>query len=270
MENLSATSALVQLWAGDICYQGKNARSYLEKLDLKSGKLLYRQCCGIWPHYGEVINNRKFGILHLIRKCLAEKDRCRQVVIAAAGIDPLGIELAEYFPEIAVFEFDRENMDVKEKLYRTSAVTVTADISFITTDILDTGVLTRDLARSGWNPQIPTLLVLEGISYYLPKQYIHRLISTFQPEKTIFEYLKESSAIDTDKNIIATDIFNLIADQCGLSCIERYSPCRVKSVSGMTILELYGMDVLEKMRSGTNTFFSTAASGWIEICLLGK
>ncbi len=66
MLKLSATSALVMLWAGEGCCRSERGRCYLGGLDLSGGRELYRRCNEVWPHYAEVIRNRKFGVFRLL------------------------------------------------------------------------------------------------------------------------------------------------------------------------------------------------------------
>ncbi len=270
MSKLSATSALVLLWASKECYTSKKAKDYLKILDLESGKDLYDRCKTIWPHYDEVIKNRKFGVFTLIKKYCTKNINCSQLIIAGAGLDALGIEITEHYPHVKVFELDKTNMAFKSNLLKKLGTKSNANITFIEANILDPSSLCGKLTTHGWNPQKPTLLILEGISYYLSPKSTKKLILTLKPNWTIFEFLKQDNEIITDRAKIAKEVFGIISNLCGLSNIWRYNYSKVEKLFDMPTKARYNMEQLEKMRTGSNRFFTTEHSGWIEVCLLAK
>ncbi len=268
MLKLSSTSALVLLWAEQECYKGESARYYLSQLDLEEGKALYKQCEEVWPYYDEVIKNRKFGVFSLIEKCCTEKISCQQVVIAGAGLDALGIEITERYPRVKVFEIDKENMSLKSHLFKNSGNKSKASIMFIEIDILNIPSLYGSLTAHGWDTNKPTALILEGISYYLPPESIQELVQVINPDWVIFEFLKEDHEITADRVKIPQKIFGFILNQCELPDIWRYSCFTAGKLFDMPVAVRYSMKQLEKMRTGSNRFFQTEDSGWIEVCLL--
>lgn len=197
---LSSTSALVLLWARQECYRSARARDYLGQLNLDEGRDLYERCRDICPYYDEVIKNRKFGVAHLVRQCLADNTGNPQVVVAGAGFDALGIEVMELYPHVKVFELDRENMHAKSHLVTTSSRNASqGDIAFIEVSLLDASAVQRSLSAHGWDPTKPTLLVLEGISYYLPTEAIQKLVHVIDPDWTILEFLKHDENVAAER-----------------------------------------------------------------------
>ncbi|HUU40638.1 MAG TPA: class I SAM-dependent methyltransferase [Desulfatiglandales bacterium] len=270
MRKLSSTSALVLLWAQQECYQSKKARDYLSRLDLEDGKIFYERCMEIWPHYDEVIKNRKFGVLTLIKKCCAEKINGQQLIIAGAGFDALGIEVTEHYPHVKVFEIDNENIDIKSCLVAKLG-NESKGIAFIKVNLFDSSDVHRSLSAHGWDPAMPTLLILEGISYYLPTELIQKLVQVINPEWTIFEFLKQYKEIATDRVNIPKKVFGLISSLCELSHISQYNYSQLEELAdNISISAKYSMKRLEKMRTGSNRFFPTEDSGWIEVCLLAN
>jgi hypothetical protein len=262
---LSSTSALVLLWAQQECYRGTRARDYLGQLDLDEGRDLYERCREICPYYDEVIKNRKFGVFHLVGQCLATDAGNPQLVIAGAGFDALGIAVAELYPHVKVFELDEENMNVKARL----ATPLCRGIAFIETNLLDAADVRRSLSARGWDPVGTTLLVLEGISYYLPTGSIQKLVRVTDPRWMIFEFLKQDEDIAAERVHIPRQVFGLISSLCGLSHIGRYRTCQLAQLFGdLSVSARYSMKRLEEMRTGANRFFPTEDSGWIEVCLL--
>ena len=269
MKPLSSTSALVLLWAGQECYQGTWARDYLGQLNLEDGRNLYERCRKICPYYGEVIKNRKFGVFHLVQQCLAEGAGNPQLVIAGAGFDALGLEIAELYPHVKVFELDKENMNVKSRLATASGRVAHGNIVFIEANLLNAAEVQRSLSACGWNSDDTTLLVLEGISYYLPTGAIQKLVHITKPHCVIFEFLKRDEDVAAKRVHIPREVFGLISNLCGLTNICKYRARQLGQVfDALSVSARYSMKQLEKMRTGSNRFFPTEDSGWIEVCLL--
>ena len=271
MSRLSSTSSLVLLWAGQECYKSKKAKAFLDQLELEEGKSLYEQCEKVCPYYDEVIKNRKFGIFNLIKKSIFTENKMLQIVIAAAGLDALGIEVIEHYPNTMVYELDSKNMEFKSKLYGSIETKLKPNIVFIEADLLNASSVYKGLSAHGWDVMKPTLLIIEGISYYLPTESIQKLFQTIKPNCTIFEFLKEDKEIVADKLKIAKKVFDLISGQCELSDITQYKYSKLEKLfNNMIIVDRHSMKRLEKMRTGSNRFFLTEDSGWIEVCLLAN
>jgi len=268
ISNLSDTSALVLLWVQQGCYKSRKAQQYLSRLDLSAGQDLYERCIQIWPHYHEVIRNRKYGVFHLIEDTLNENQDIHQVVIAGAGLDALGIEAIERYPDIKIFEIDKDNMDFKSSLFSNLSSPPNPNIHFIEVDLCDTPRVDRVLTDHGWNRKQPTLLICEGISYYLSQHIVGRLMASLMPSRTIFEFLKREEDLTFERAMIARQIFSVILDACNLSEIVRYNYRDIQASFEMSVLERCSLMRLEHMRTGSNTFFPTEESGWIEVCLL--
>lgn len=269
MYKLSSTSALVLLWAKNECYKSKNAKAYLDLLDLESGNKLYEECNKIWQFYNEVIKNRKFGVIELIKKALSESKDIKQIIIAGAGLDALGIEIIEYFPNLKVFELDLENMETKSHLF-SKINSHSKSISFITVNLSNNKEVERELLKNEWNPKKQTLLIMEGISYYLTSETIKELIETIKPKRIVFEFLKQKEDITSERSIIADEVFGLISNQCDCPKIIRYDYPQIERSFHRPILIKQSMKHLEKERVGINKHFPTKNSGWIDVCLLGE
>lgn len=269
MPDLSSTSALVLLWAGQESYKSRLAKDYFNLLDLEPGKVLYEQCNEICPYYDEVIKNRKLSVTDLINKCLTGNNNIVQMVIAGAGLDPLGIEVTELYPMIKVFELDVENMDIKSILYSKLKGNSKTAISVIKTNLQNASEVYESLIEHGWDSSEGTLLILEGISYYLPTASLQNLIKVINPMRTVFEFLKLNYEINKEHGRIAHSVFELISDACGGLEIIRYSNSKIENLFGLPVITRHSMNNLERLRTGSNKYFPSDESGWIEICLLG-
>ncbi len=286
---LSSTSALVLLWSGREHLRGPAARAYFDRLDLDEGRVLRDRCEAVCPYYAEVIRNRKHGVLNFVEQALTGmRDGDAQVVIAGAGLDPLGLELAERHPAVAVFEIDRENMDVKHKLFAESgggeALRAVGEegggvaeapgpgprVALVTADLADAAAVRRGLVAAGWRPERPTVLVLEGVSYYLAPESLGSLVATVHPDAFVVEYLKPAATIVADRVAVPEQVFGLIADVCALPAIRRHDAAALPALldDELVVAARQGMVGLERQRTGVNRFFPTEESGWIEVALL--
>lgn len=269
MLKLSSTSALVLLWVRQECYSSENAKKYLSLLDLSAGNDLYEQCQQICPYYDEVIKNRKFGVFDLIKKSLSGGIGIRQLVIAGAGLDALGIEVACCYPHTRIFELDLDNMDIKSGLLSEIGGVSKSSIACINADLSNASDTLARLMEHGWDPNLSTLLVLEGISYYLAPNTIRKLVEIINPDRVIFEFLRPAEKVIPERARIAAEIFGLIARLCGCPDIFRYDHAEIGSLFGLSVLTRYRMEQLESMRIGLSRYFPSEESGWIEVCLLG-
>ncbi len=271
MLKLSSTSALVLLWAKQKCYKSKSANHYLSQLDLTEGKYLYDQCGEVCSFYDEVIINRKYAILNILKNSFANESDILQLIIAGAGFDALGIEVKELYPHVTIFEIDVENMNTKSHLLIEPGSKSKNNIKFITANILDIPNFIKNLIDHEWNPKIPTLLVLEGISYYVLPKSIQNIIHAINPKLVIFEFLKHNNEISIDRLHIPSKVFGLISSLCKLSPITKYNYTQIgKLFNSISVIEKYSMKILEQMRTGSNKNFMTEDSGWIEVCLLAN
>src|SRR5438034_148339 len=138
---LSDTSALVLNWTSKDVWQSKNARDYFNNLDLSAADVLYK---GFDKQLDFVqsqsLTNRKF----FVRKCVVEfLEQCKiknvfgQVVILAAGIDALSVEIASLYPYSKVFDVDKYSMKEKEECLNGTC----SNIKFLECDITNIELL---------------------------------------------------------------------------------------------------------------------------------
>ena len=257
------------LWAQKECYQGQRTQDYLSRLDLAEGESLYQICSEICAFYGEVIINRKFGVFHLVKRWFSGDQENRQVLIAGAGLDALGIEVTERYPRAKVFEIDEENMGIKSEMVPMSKDMPEGTIRFAEANLIDSSDVYRSLAACGWDPTQPTLLIFEGVSYYLSPESTRQLFRTLSPDRVIFEFLKHDELVAAERAEISRKVFGKIAAICRLDTITRYSYDEINGIMNpLSVTDKFSMKRLENMRTNANRFFPTEASGWIEVCYL--
>lgn len=256
MDTLSASSGLVLLWSGRESYKSKAAQSFFDKLDLTHSKPLYDEYNSIWSSYDQVIKNRKFGVWFLVKQAL-EKNNISQVICLASGLDPLSLQIADFYPDTHVFDVDLDHMEYKSQLTR--EVSKIENISFIESDITNHKQLIKKLRDKMWDPKAPSLIIMEGISYYLKKDQLFQVVNNLMFRGVlILEYLVPFQLVDIKRRHIPEAVFGKIKENFNLPFIIKYSNDDIKKLAqnleGKTQCTLNICD-LEKKRTQKNTTF---------------
>jgi O-methyltransferase involved in polyketide biosynthesis len=268
---LSDTAALVMSWSMPLYKQGL-ARSYIDCLDLSAGDALLMSCNEVCPWYDKVILDRKHFVRCLVENVLRSSNEGPwQIVIPAAGVSPLSLELlAGNSTNIAsIFEIDLSEMEEKNALYRSIAPALHVKVRHITGDITAPTFI-EVLKNVGYRSELPTIVLLEGISYYISREDLRRLISIFRSEqqqnKIIIEYLLPCSSISEERWEIPKGVFGTIKDHAGLQHIRCYTADNIevllKGVGGNTLVH-YSQADMERARTGTQIRFQRIRDGWI-------
>lgn len=267
---LSDTSAFVLLLAEGMIHTSKNSKAYLKRLDLDAGKELLAKCNKIWPHYSEVIKNRKKCIFDLALDDIKTK-KVLQIVIFGAGMDALSIELLSKAKNITIYEIDIANMSLKNKIIK-KINKLDDSIHHIESDLRNPAGVLNLLKKRGWNEHKPSVFVFEGISYYLDQKDLFNLFSLFksktQHNSIILEYLLTQEHISKKRSSIPAKIFDEIKNESQIR-ITRYDKNKIQrhlDGIGGDILRDYNLKDMEKNRCKNNTYFTTADSGWINVC----
>lgn len=271
MNDLPSTSALVLLWSMEDREDDTLSSKYLENLNLDSGKELYFKCNQVWPFYSEVIKNRKKCIWDLTQSGLND-EKILQIIILGAGMDPLSLDILSKNQSIKIFEIDF-SMDEKRAAVEKIDSTIFDSLSLISADLNKPKSLLKALEKDGWNSKYSTLILLEGISYYLSEQAMNRILRLFKTEKrknrVILEYLVSHDLISKKGAMNAKKIFDLISKDTGLIEITRYNQNKIQKIVenlNGSLMKIMTMKEMEWNRIGKNVFFKSSKSGWIEIC----
>ena len=274
---LEPTAALVMQWALRL-YTEEPILRFVSRLDLSSGKTIFDKCHSVCNWYDEIILNRKSFIKHLIEQELCAAKQEYQLVFLADGKSPLPIEILFRYPSkvYRIFEIDVSGMEEKNRLYLElfpesleKLKCINADIA--SPDILD--VLNR--TEIGYRTDLPTIILMEGISYYLRKQELKNIIASFQWQKEgifIIEYLVPYQLVGQARRSIPEEIFRIIQDDCGLDGITSYTKEELRSFfreKGGDLIATYTMVDMEVARTGANTYFTKPSDGWIE-CVVAR
>jgi hypothetical protein len=273
---LEPTAALVMKWALPL-YQKSPALEFVNRLDLSSGTALYEKCRSVCDWYGEIILNRKYFIKHLIEQRLTEDKREYQLIILAAGKSPLGIEImSEYAGKIhCIFEIDISGMDDKQCLYNNVFPEYAHKMKCLKSDISCGDIIS--ILNSGSNcydEDIPAIIIIEGVSYYLKEKDLKGIISGFRHQAEayfIIEYLVPINCVCESRRYIPQQVFGIIHDDCELEGITTYTKEGLQTCFEEyegKLLNGYTMANMEFNRIGVNTYFKDSADGWIE-CVTG-
>jgi len=178
---LEPTAALVMEWAKDL-YRTGNASLFCSRLDLSASHRMKQECDLICPWYPEVMMNRKWFIRFLATSLVSDAEGECQVVLLAAGKSPLALELFEVHPDriVSVIETDIAGLEEKQEIYRAVAPEFADRIRCVHTDIYHEKETEKAIFATGmYDPKRPSVVVFEGISYYLPPGVSARVLSIF-------------------------------------------------------------------------------------------
>jgi O-methyltransferase involved in polyketide biosynthesis len=268
MIEVPVTSAFVLSHTGPEVYRGTAARAFLNSLDLSAADSLLVQFQDTWEEECVEILNRKYGVQKYSHGYL-RKNPSAQVIQLGGGLDPLTIDLAECHPKARIFDVDMANMPLKAEINKKIGG---PEISFLTANLADVPSLTEVLSNAGWQPDAPTLLISEGISYYVPKEVYRITLSALRTSGgcLVFEYaLPDEYLVGTPKADIIEDFFNRFSALLDLPfTMQRYSDSEVKDLAESMngeVEEIVTQHQLEFSRTGRNEMRPDPTMGAIRV-----
>ena len=195
-------------------------------LNLEPGLEILKKCQKIWPHYSEIIKNRKSCILDLVKYDISHH-HIQQIIILGAGLDALSLEICSFSNGCKIFEIDNKNMTRKKDLIENVGSSLVDSISCIELNLFVHEKIIPKLKQNGWDENSPSLVVIEGLSYYLSEEKLWEIISQFQSKTlknhVLLEYFLPQNKISPKFIPIAEYPFDLISGNGDLLEITRYS-----------------------------------------------
>jgi O-methyltransferase involved in polyketide biosynthesis len=278
LTKLNDTAALVMSWAAPLYNEGK-VGAFFNELDLSRGHALLTRCDRVCQWYGEVIQNRKHFIRHLVECELSSSTAPYQVVIPAAGISPLALELLIDHPErvARAIEVDAVGMEEKRALYDLIIPDLSDRVSCVTLDITSQGFSCEMLrAEAAYDAEIPTIVLFEGISYYIAEEHLRRAMAVFRSDqhrnRIVLEYMLPCELVKEERRPIPRGIMQAIGTYAELQHLQCYSPSHVEqlfeSAHGAVIAH-YDLFDMEYIRTGQRTWFAERDDGWVG-CTIGS
>ncbi len=267
---ISATSALVLNWTDESLWQTNEAKVYGSKLDLSEGDsllALYNKE-ERFMHL-QAVTGRKYFMLKKATgflKNLQEKSMDGQVIILAAGLAPVSVEVAALFPSSKVFDVDKYLMKEKKNLVNGYP----PNISFIECDITLINRLHEKLLDAGFDPGKPTIAIIEGIIYYLDTDDLKRILEYLNKQHMMLagDFCLKPGSVNEKTRSILTEAFRKIKEQVGLKFVNFYTEQEMTGLileTGFKSVGLTNMQDIQKERTGDDYPFVTADSCWVGI-----
>ena len=268
MVEIPATSAFVLRFTHQDIYRGKAARTFFNKIDLSPADPIMEEFQDNWDDKCSEVLNRKHGVEKCSREYLDENP-ATQVIHLGGGLDPLSIDLAECYPETRIFDVDMANMALKAEI---NQLIDGPELAFLTANLADVPSLMETLKNAGWQPDQPTLLVSEGISYYIPKHIYRNTLAALRTSGgcLVFEYsIPDALLVGTPKADLYHDFFARFTDFLKLPFpMQRYENSEIKdlaeSLSG-EVKRILIQHELEFSRLGENILRKDPKMGAIQI-----
>ncbi|MDE2835238.1 MAG: class I SAM-dependent methyltransferase [Bacteroidota bacterium] len=268
MFEVPATSAFVLLFTSEEVYEGEAAKRLMRSVDLSAGLGIKNYFSRWWEDIYEEVGNRKCGMQFQSRTYLDDHPDA-QVVCLGGGLDPLSLDLAECYPEAVVFDVDMANMDLKEEI---NAGIDGPAIRFCTGNLADPAGLVRVLESAGWDAGRRTLMIAEGITYYVPKQLFRDTFAALRGPGggIVLEYsLPDSEVEGTPRADEYMEFFQQLRAILDMPFpIQRYSPADVEELAahlGGRVIITQLQHELEFMRKGENILRLDPTQGSIRI-----
>ncbi|NLR81530.1 class I SAM-dependent methyltransferase [Chitinophaga eiseniae] len=175
-----ATSRLV-LEAAMQLYTSPLQQQYIAAIDFSETSRIFYELQRSFPQIIDTICLRKQSIRDQLKSQLVTISR-PQVIILGAGLDPLSLYLLENYREniSRIIEVDNGYIEEKQHIYH-HLVPVEAQIQFVKCDVTDTALLWSKLLENGYQEDIPTIIIFEGVIHYISNE---AFIQTMQLFKT--------------------------------------------------------------------------------------
>lgn len=265
---ISATSALVLNWTDRKLWQSPEVLAYTAQLDLSEGSHLFRMFSEeeTFMHL-QCVSGRKYFLKKKVLGFLQElhkQDKTGQVILLAAGLAPLSIEIASLFPSCQVFDIDKYLMDDKNKLVNGNP----SNIEFIDCDITDVNALNEKLIKHNFNKDKPSIAVMEGIIYYLPVGDLKKIMYFLRQNNIILacDICLKPELVNERTRIYLTEVFRKIKEAVRLDFINFYSAeefTLLLEEAGYKKISVTNMQEIQKERTGDKFPFTAKDSSWV-------
>lgn len=267
---VASTSALVLSVTKNLYTDGWS-REYISRIDFSTVEKLAEELCNITPLFHDVLMLRKRMVRHLVTQLMLQHPR-RQVCILGAGLDPLGLKIAEDFPTHlkAIYEIDNTYVQEKQELY--------ASISFdddrlyhLQADMTNIPQLMLTLINAGYNPDEPTLIVFEGIMHYISEEQFLRIMRAFcsrtRNNAVVMDYMLQNEDLPFNFVSRANDILDVLGNAIGMP-LRQFSRKKILNLLSLLeaeIFDVYDMQATEYILNGRNKMYHLRGEGMLEM-----
>jgi O-methyltransferase involved in polyketide biosynthesis len=267
---LEPTAASVMTLSQEL-YQDGSAGDFYRHLDLSRGEPFLKAFGNYTPLISQALVNRKWCIRHFMVHWLSRATGSFQVVNVGAGKSPLALELLEQFPEriSEIFEIDMGGMPEKKELYTFIAPRLSPKVSCISADITDPEFSLTFLEKEGYSRERPSLIVMEGLAFYIPADTLKRLLGLFctprQENRVIVEFVPSASERSPEAESVMKRIEETITGSCGMSGFSPYSKKEITDLveeAGGRVRGVCFQSDMERRRLGEVRHFRNPEDGW--------
>jgi O-methyltransferase involved in polyketide biosynthesis len=271
MLRVAPTSALVLSYAKEM-YTDPLSRKYLQYVDLGDVEPLVAAISHLSIPLGAIIQLRKKMVRYLVRQFISRYPQ-QQICIVAAGLDPLGLQLAAEYPQLinGIYEMDQAWMEDKGRIYRNIAPHLNLPVTLLT-DITHTIQCKRQLRDAGYDASQPAIIILEGIVPYITEEQFRDIMQCFTTRNArntvIMDYLLPAEEI---RSPATRHEFDEMADLAKKSLgVELYYYSRKKILNMLELLHaevhnVYNMHAVEQKLYGYNNIYPQPGDGWMEM-----
>jgi O-methyltransferase involved in polyketide biosynthesis len=269
--SVASTSALVLTYVKSIYEEGW-AKEYISHIDFSQVKPLADELSRITPLFREALLLRKQLIRHMIRTLMQRQPK-PQVCILAAGLDPLGLQLTEYFSdrEVAnIYEVDSANMREKQEIY--AAIGFDDErLHTLQADINNTHQLMTTLIDAGFDPEQPVLIVFEGIMHYISEEQFLSIMRNFcthtRTNAVVMDYLEYAEGLPPNSVSKTTEMLDTMESYIG-SRLQQFSRKKIRNLLSLLEadqIDVYDMQAAEFTLNGQNRVYRGERRGVLEL-----
>jgi len=259
---------------GKEAFSGEVINNFVNHMDLSAGSSLMNECNLICDWYNQVVVQGKLFVRNYLDELLRKSENEHLIIIPGAGKSPLALEILSRHPEKVnkVIEIDIAGMDEKIELYYKFFPGFSEKIKCITADVTSESILAvlKTMVHEYYQ-DIPCIILLEGITYFLSKREIEKIVSSFASAGNknilLIEYLKPLKEVNVSMRHIPERIFEKIKDHTGIKQISSFQPSFISktlSKKGGKLEIKKNLADLEKNSHGKNKIFDQSDKGWIE------
>jgi len=255
MLKVAPTSALVLYYAKSL-YTDPLSCKYLQYIDLSDVQPLITALNQLSVRLGAIIQLRKKKVRQLIRQFISRYPQ-QQVCIMAAGLDPLGLQLAAEYPQLVsgIYEVDQAWMEDKGRIYRNIAPQLQLPVTLLT-DITHTIQCKRQLRDAGYDASQPSLIICEGIVPYITEEQLRDIMQCFTTRNArntvIMDYMLPAHELLSSADRRELQELTALAEKhLGIS-FHCYSRKKI-------------LNILELLHAEVHDVYEVQPEGWLEM-----
>ena len=268
--NIASVSALILSVAKSLFDHGWS-REYISRIDFSAVEKQAADLYSVMPQLRNMVLLRKRMVRYLIQQLMDQHPR-HQVCILAAGLDPLGLQLAENYPHHLnnIYEIDKAWVYEKRELY--ASVSFNDErLHYLDADITNPQSLIETLMHNGYDPCEPTLIVFEGIMHYISEEQFLRIMRAFcsrtRNNAVIMDYTLPYEDICATALDEAEELLEAWENIIG-ACPKQYSRRKIMNLLSLLeaeIFDVYDMQAAEYVLNGHNKNYHTKGEGMMEM-----